>query len=127
MQMRRGGAGAGSANQEAAGRQCRPIRGEDRLATMRTSAPTQYTYLVDYLYFILALSQALPVLLHTQSFAIGYEKKYFSKMEKEKRREEKMVSRPRSQYSEGFHLTTELKIDPVQSGTADIAGVPLPA
>ena len=54
MQMRRGGAGAGSANQEAAGRQCRPIRGEDRLGTMRTSAPTQYPYMVVHIYFILA-------------------------------------------------------------------------
>ena len=54
MQMRRGGAGAGSANQEAAGRQCRPIRGQDGVGTMRTSAPTLSTYLVVYLYFILA-------------------------------------------------------------------------
>ena len=116
MQMRRGGAGAGSANQEEAGRQCRPIRGQDRVGTMRTSAPTLSTYLVDYLYFILA--QALPVLHHAQSFAILQREKIF--LEKEKRREEKMVSRPRSQYSERFHLTTELKIDPVQSGTADL-------
>ena len=84
MQMRRGGAGAGSANQEAAGRQCRPIRGQNRLGTMRTRAPTLSTYLVDYLYFILA--QALPLLLHAQSLAIRLREKIF--LEKEKRRAE---------------------------------------
>ena len=61
MQMRRGRAGAGSANQEEAGRQCRPIRGQDSLGTMRTSAPTQYTYMVVHIYFILA--QALSICL----------------------------------------------------------------
>ena len=76
MQMRRGGAGAGSANQEAAGRQCRPIRGQDSLGTMRTSAPTLSTYLVVYLYFILA--QALSYFM-LKVLQFGYEKKYSSK------------------------------------------------
>ena len=83
---------------------------------MRTSAQTQYTYLAVYLYII--LSQALPVLLHAQSFAILLREIIF--LEQEKRREEKMAFRPWSQYNERYQMTTELKIDPVQSGTADL-------